>query len=190
MPELINHDQTGFIPGRYIGENIRLTLDMINFTNTSNIPGLMFLADIEKAFDKLEWNFIFQTLQFFEFGKDFILWIKVLYTDIMSCILNNGHTSIFFNLQRGVRQGCPLSPLLYILCSEILALLVRNDHNIKGIHVNNTEILISAYADDTTFFLKDPTSLQNLVYILDRFKSMSGLAINRNNTTLFVKKME
>ena len=101
------------IPGRYIGENIRLVLDMIDFTNTTNLPGLIFLADFEKAFDKLEWDFLFQTLHFFGFGQDFITWIKVMYSDIKSCVLNNGHKSEFFSLHRGLRQGCPLSPLLF-----------------------------------------------------------------------------
>ena len=119
LPEIINNDQTGFLPGRYIGENIRLVLDMLEYTNTTNTPGLMFLADFEKAFDKLEWDFLFHTLKFFGFGQDFITWIKILYSDIMSCVLNNGHASEFFFLKRGLRQGCPLSPLLFLLCSEI-----------------------------------------------------------------------
>ena len=113
LQEIINSDQTGFLPGRYIGENIRLVLDMIDFTNTTNLPGLIFLADFEKAFDILEWDFLLQTLHFFGFGQDFITWIKVMYSDIKSCVLNNGHTSELFSLHRGLRQGCPLSPLLF-----------------------------------------------------------------------------
>merc|ERR1712002_1373631 len=165
-----------------IGENIRLVLDMIAYTNARNIPGLMLLADFEKAFDKLEWNFLFQTLRFFGFGDDFIKWIKVLYSDITSCVLNNGHASEFFLLERGLRQGCPLSPLLFLLGSEILAISVRNNVNIQGISVNNVEILINAYADDTTFFLRDQKSLFNLMNVLDRFKAVTGLAINRNKS--------
>ena len=184
LQEIINSDQTGFLPGRYIGENIRLVLDMIDFTNTTNLPGLIFLADFEKAFDKLEWDFLFQTLHFFGFGQDFITWIKVMYSDIKSCVLNNGHTSEFFSLHRGLRQGCPLSPLLFLVCSETLAIWVRNDINIKGIHVGNTEVLISAYADDTTFFLKDQNSLFRLMSVLDYFKTITGLAINRNKSEI------
>ena len=58
LPEIISNDQTGFLPGRYIGENIRLVLDMADYTNITNLPGLMLLADFEKAFDKLEWSFL------------------------------------------------------------------------------------------------------------------------------------
>ena len=182
LPEIISNDQTGFLPGRYIGENIRLVLDMIDYTNITNLPGLMLLADFEKAFDKLEWSFLFQTLESFGFGEDFIAWIKTMYMEVKSCVLNNGHASEFFQLHRGLRQGCPLSPLLFLLCSEILAIWARNDTNVQGIQIGNADIFISAYADDTTFFLKDQNSLFHLMSILDRFKSISGLAINRNKS--------
>jgi len=184
LPDIINNDQTGFLPGRYIGENIRLVLDMLEYTNKTNTQGLMFLADFEKAFDKLEWDFLLQTLHFFGFGNDFITWIQILYSDIMSCVINNGHASEFFLLKRGLRQGCPLSPLLFLLCSEILAISVRNNIDIHGITVDNTEILINAYADDTTFFLKDQNSLFKLMNVLDRFKAVTGLAINRNKSEI------
>ena len=95
--------------------------------------------------------------------------------------MNNGRPN-FFRLHRGLRQGCPLSPLLFLLCIEMLAIWARNDANIQGIQVGNTDILISAYADDTTFFLKDQNSLFHLMTILDRFKSITGLAINRNKS--------
>ena len=85
----------------------------------------------------------------FNFGDDLIKWVKVFYNNISSCVMNNGHASEFFNLFCGVRQGCPLSPLLYIICSEILNLTIRNNLEIKGIMVMDTEVIISAYADDT-----------------------------------------
>ena len=169
LPEIISNDQTGFLPGRYIGENIRLVLDMIDFTNTTNLPGLMFLADFEKAFDKLEWSFLFQALEFFGFGDGFIAWVKTMYTEVKSCVLNNGHASEFFQLHRGLRQSCPFSPLLFLLCSEILAIWARDDANIQGIQVGNTDILISAYADDTTFFSERP---EFFVSFNDHFRSL------------------
>ena len=138
LSEIISCDQTGFIKGRYIGENIRLALDMIQYTNDSDVPGFILLADIEKAFDKLEWSYMFQTLEYYNFGEDFISWVKLLYTDIYSCVINNGHATDFFNVTRGVRQGCPLSPLLFILCNEIMSEWVKNDNNIKGIPINGT----------------------------------------------------
>ena len=67
-----------------------------------------------------------------------------------SCILNHGWSSDFFQLGIGVRQGCPLSPCLFLLCVEILASVVRNNNGIKGIRISETECKINQYADDTT----------------------------------------
>ena len=146
LSEIISCDQTGFMKGRFIGENIRLALDMIDCEAT----GFMLLADIEKAFDKLEWSYMFQVLRYFNFGDDLISWVQILYTDICLCVVNNGHASDFFNLTRGVRQGCPLSPL-FIICNEIMSIWIKRDDNVKGITINDVEIKISMYADDTTF---------------------------------------
>ena len=91
--------------------------------------------------------FILKALNFFSFGPYFIKWIDIIYTDISSYVTNNGHVSIFFfTLSCGVRQGCPLSPLLYIVCSEILSLLIENDKEIKGIMLNSDKVIISAYS--------------------------------------------
>ena len=110
IPRIINHDQTDFLKNRFIGENIRLLDSIINYTDTEQIPGLLLFVDFEKAFDSVEWSFIEKTLKYCNFGPSLIAWIKLFYTDISSCIQNNGWASEFFTLGRGVRQGCPLSP--------------------------------------------------------------------------------
>ena len=140
LPNLINHDQTGFLKGRFIGENIRLTDCIIQYATEKNIPGLLLFIDFEKAFDSLEWSFIHDTLRSYGFGASLIDWVKTLYSHSESCILNNGWASNFFEIQRGVRQGCPLSPYLFILLAEVLATAIRKNTNIKGISVNNVEI--------------------------------------------------
>ena len=78
------------------------------------------------------------------------LWVRLFYCTIESCIVNNGWTSNFFNLSRGVRQGCPLSPYLFILSAEILAEAIRNKSQIRDIKIQDTEFKLSQYADDTT----------------------------------------
>ena len=138
-PALINNDQTGFQKNRFIGENIRLIDSIINYTREKKIPGLLLFVDFEKAFDSLEWSFCDKSLKYFNFGPSLIAWIKLFYTDITSSVQNNGWSSDFFNLNRGVRQGCPLSPYLFLLCVEVLGNKVRNDNQIKGIKVMNAE---------------------------------------------------
>ena len=87
--------------GRYIGECTRLILDIIERTEEEQIPGLLLLVDFEKAFEFLEWDFMFKCLFFFGFGESIIKWVKLFYTDISSCIVNNDHCSEFSTLGRG-----------------------------------------------------------------------------------------
>ena len=89
LPDLISCDQTGFMKGRFIGENIRLIDYVIRFTKEKNIPGLLLFLDFEKAFDTIEWPFIINSLQYFGFGPSVVNWVKCLYSNIESCFLNN-----------------------------------------------------------------------------------------------------
>ena len=183
LPKLINNDQTGFMKGRFIGENIRLIDSVIKFAATKNIPGLLLFLDFEKAFDTVEWAFIHKTLQHFNFGPSLVNCINTFYNNSESCVLNNGWSSNFFKLERGVRQGCPLSPYLFILCVEILAEKVRTCQNIKGIKVFGQEIKISQYADDTTLILDGSNeAFTSSLQVLDDFRKISGLKLNDKKT--------
>ena len=117
------------------------------------MPGLLLFLDFEKAFDTLEWSFIQKTLLHFGFGSSLLKRMKVFYCNIESCTLNNDWASDSFKLDRGVTQGCPLSPYLFILSVEILADAIRRNKEICGINVNGKEIKLSQYADDTTLIL-------------------------------------
>ena len=152
LPKLVSNDQTGFIRDRFIGENIRLIDSVIKYTKAKIMPRLLLFLDFEKAFDTLEWPFIRKTFEHFGFGPSLLNWLKVFYCNSESCILNNGWASNFFELSRGVRQGCPLSPYLFILSVEVLANAIRQKKEIRGISVKNKEIKLSQYADDTTLF--------------------------------------
>jgi len=140
LPNLIHPDQTGFVKGslRYIGENIRLIADVMETTKSQNLAGILTSLDFRKAFDSLEWPFIMKTLDYFN--------------NIESTVINNGFRMNWFKTSKGVRQGCLLSPYLFILLSEILSNKNREDPKIKGIKIYENEIKLSQFADDTTLF--------------------------------------
>ena len=182
LPKIINDDQTGYVKERYIGQNIRLIMDIMKVTELENIPGLAIFIDFKKAFDTVDWNFLHKTLQAFNFGPCIQKWIKTFYTDCSSCFINNGYASEFFMPERGVRQGCPLSGILFVLCAEILANAIRTDKTIQGINIHNKEFKLSQYADDTTAFVSDLKSANNLFQLLSNFQECSGLEINKSKT--------
>ena len=183
LQDLISDTQKGFLKGRYIGECTRTILDILHRAEEEDIPGLLLLLDFEKAFDTVEWSFIQKTLQFFNFGDSFCHWVKTLYFDISSCVSNNGHCSDFFKLERGVRQGDPLSPYLFILVIELLSARIKLDPNINGIKFDNSEYLISQYADDSSLILDDSVqSLDQTLFLLDSFAECAGLRANLEKT--------
>ncbi len=109
LPSIINTDQSGYLEGRFIGQNIRLQEEISFFTKFENKPGIILSIDFEKVFDSVNWHFLTKTLTNFKFGSKFISYIKTVYNNIESILINNGNTSKYFKLERGVRQGCPLS---------------------------------------------------------------------------------
>ena len=182
LPSLIHSDQTGFVKGRYIGENIRLINDIMETTKSQNLPGILTSLDFRKAFDSLEWPFIAKTLDYFNFGSDIKRWVSTFYTNIESTVVNNGYTTNWFKPSKGVRQGCPLSPYLFILSAELLSNKIRQDSTVKGIKVFGNEIKLSQFADDTTLFNADLTSLEKALKIVDDFGKLAGLSLNVKKT--------
>ena len=97
-----------------------------------------------------------KTFRHFNFPEQLIKWIKTFYKDIETCIINNGHTTNFFKPERGVRQGCPLSPYLFIVAVEMLSMTIKQDKDITGISgMNNNQYTISQFADDTSIAINN-----------------------------------
>ena len=154
----------------------------MDFTVKKNIPGLLIFVDFQKTFDSLEWDFLVSCLEAFNFGRDFIHWVYVFYKNKQSCVINNGLSSDNFRLERGVRQGDPLSPYLFVLAAEVLAVSARQNCNINGISIGKEETKLLQYADDTTAVLANENSASAFLSLLDSFKDLSGLSINCTKT--------
>jgi len=185
LPKIINNDQTGFLKDRFIRENIRLIDSIINYTNTKQIPGLLLFIDFEKASSTIEWSFIEKTLKYFNFGTSLVTWIKLFYTNISSCVQNNGWSPDFFTLSRSMRwvSAFALSTGVFILCAEVLGNAIRRDEEIHGIKISGTECKLSQYADDTTMILNGSgLSFSGTLYLLDIFADISGLKVNYEKT--------
>ena len=182
LPNIIHHNQTGYVKDRYIGETVRSIFDIMEFTDTENTPGILIFIDFKKAFDTVEWHYLFDCLKAFNFGPDLINWVKTFYRNIESCVINNGLTSDYFTLAQGVRQGDPLSRYLFLLVIETLAISIRKNPEIEGIKIGNNETKVLQYADDTTVVLSNLDSANALFQQLDLFKNLCGLEINSSKT--------
>ena len=113
LPKLIGNSQTGFVQNRFIGENNRLTLDILKESEHAKLSGLLILVDFEKAFDSISWDYITKILKLFNFSDQTIQVIQSLQKNSISKILQNGHCSDIINLERGCRQGTPF-PLTFL----------------------------------------------------------------------------
>ena len=181
LSQIIHSDQVGYIKERNIGEAVRLIDDMF-FHSLNQTNGFLVAVDFEKAFDSVSHDFLSEVLELFGFGDSFCSWIRVLYKDISSCVMNGGHSTGYFKIKRGVRQGDPLSPYLFLFVIELLAHAIRKDTGIKGFQFGKHEIRQISYADDCTLFVKDATSLNRIQNIFEEFEKISGLKINKGKT--------
>ena len=182
ITSLIHEDQVGFIHSRSSSDNIRRLVDIMwasQDDDPDSAPLAAISLDAEKAFDRLEWRYLFSTLECFGFSKKFIDWIRLIYTRPIASVLTNGIISSPFQLGRGTRQGDPASPLLFAIALEPLAAAIRKDQAFPGITIDNKCHKLMLYADDILLFVSDPEhSLPSLFDTIDRFSSISGYKVN------------
>lgn len=184
LPSVISSDQTGFVKGRRSFFNIRRLLNIVCTPSQADSECLLSM-DAEKAFDRVEWAYLFETLERFGFGKLFISWVKLLYACPSAMVLTNNFYSKPFTLNRGTRQGCPLSPLLFVLAIEPLAIAIRSNGSIKGIMRANFEHKLSLYADDLLLYVSDVnTTIPHILTLLTQFGEISGYKLNLQKSEL------
>lgn len=155
-PNIIHPNQAGFMKNTSSSDNMRKLIHLMWLAQSKNVPIAATSLDAEKAFDEVEWSFLFSALSHFGFGPYFSQWAKTLYKEPKAAVITNGVISPIFGLSRGTCQGCSLSPLLFIICLETLAVRIRNNGKIKGVEGGGQEHKLLLYADDILAVVTDP----------------------------------
>ena len=181
LPKIIHASQTA-VDGRKIDHTIHMLRDLIDLVDKDDDQAAFIFLDQEKAFDRVDHAFLFKTMDAFGIGPSFIKWVEVLYSNASTKIKINGYLSNNIPLKRGVRQGCPLSMLLYVLVIEILALQLRNNHNIVGFQINGEKIVSLHYADDAVITIKQNKCFKEVIKELDDYQLATGALVNYGKT--------
>lgn len=190
MNGLVSDHQTAGCPGRVIHDTILMANELVDSKKRSKSEGLLVKADFFKAFDTVSWGYLDYMLGRMGFGNKWRGWIKTILGTTQLSILWNGSPTKQFRTSRGLRQGDPLSPLLFTLANEGLTQLVLNAQReglVRGMAVNqNAEnIPLLQYADDTLFFLEIPAQHSNLLCIMEWYGAVSGLVMNKRKTMIY-----
>ena len=162
LPYVVHEDQTCGVGGRSVRWNLQLLRDAIAWAEDRGLPLMVAGLDQAKAFDRVHRGFLFRVLERLGLGHVFIGWLSTLYSAVGCTVSINGHLGQRFDLVSGVRQGCPLSPLLFILYMEPLAAAIRADPGVDGLLVPGSgglRVKMTQYADDTTLLLGSDASL-------------------------------
>lgn len=176
---LIHPDQTGFMPNKNTAFNLRRLFMNLQATHDNTGSRVVVSLDVAKAFDSVEWIYLWECLRRFGFGPKFVKGLQLLYQAPTAWIQVNGRISDSFALSRGTCQGCPISPLLYALAVEPLSIAIRAHPHIKGLHKGRMTEILSLYADDMLLYLEDSgPSLATALQLIKQFGEYSGLQIN------------
>ena len=156
--------------------------DVVHYASSSGTPVVILSLDQEKAFDRVDWGFIRSTLVAMGFGPSSISWVNLFYFHVQSLVNVNGYLSPFFTLSQGVRQGCPLSLLLYVLVSEVLTVNIHRNPRVSGLSLPGFPPLspIYKYTDDTSLVLTSDESIRAVFEMFNQFEATSGAKLNRS----------
>ena len=184
MDYLLKPNQSSGVKERDILDNILNLKNLIEYTKAKNLQAAFISLDNEKAFDRIEINYMLKVLEKYKFSEYYLRWIKIIYNDITSQVMVNGKLTEKNDIKRSVRQGCPMSMLLYVLCLEPLIDRINKNPQIKGIKIPNCyeEIKTIQHADDMTVMIASDMSYVALEQENNLFSKVSGSKINMEKT--------
>ncbi len=183
--DIVQATQSYSVPGRDIADTIGTIRDVIEYMKRDGKGGIVLGIDWNKAFDRVEHEFLFKVLERFGFGERMVGWVRRLYGSARSRVKVNGILTDTFDVGRSVRQGCPLSALLYAISVEPLASAIKRDRRITGIELPyGGTCTINQYADDTTVTVRDGGSVGKVVELVEKYGRASGAKINRDKSEI------
>ena len=187
LDKIIHGDQSGFVPGRYIGDCLRTTYDIITRARERRVTGLLLLIDFRKAYDSISFKYIKNALTFFGFGNDMTSWVDILLHNFKACVVHAGHLSELFDILIGCRQGDPVASPLFLISIEILCIKLRSSNKLEWFNIDNLKVLLSLYADDMTIFMPyRATCLRGAISIMEMFYKLSGLQLQKKKTQVCI----
>ena len=192
LPRIIVANQSAFVKGRLLMENVLLASEVVkDYHKDSITPRCAMKLDISKAFDSVQWSFLLNSLMAMGFPERFIHWIRLCVTTPSYSVQVNGDLAGYFQSARGLRQGCPLSPYLFVLCMNVLSYKIDKGLREKkfGIHPRCQSLALThlCFADDLMVFVEGTkNSVEGVLSVFEEFTGWSGLSISLEKSTIFM----
>jgi hypothetical protein len=188
---VIRPTQTTIMPGRHILQGVLILHETIHELHRKKLVGVLLKIDFKKAYDKVKWTFLQKVMRMKGFDPKWCQWIENFITRGIVGIRVNDNIGYYFQTHKGLRQGDPLSPILFNLIANMLAILIsraKEDGQVERLipHLVDRGVSILKYADDTIVFMKhDLEKALNMKLVLCIFEQLSGLKINFHKSELF-----
>ena len=195
LPYLVSQNQAGSQSEKYIGELTRMTQDLLDYVDETEGEALILSCDQEKAFDMVDHEFMAKVLSAMNVPDSFIRLVQVCYASNRLCVKVNGHLGERSAPKNGVKQGCPLSPLLYVCAFQpFLSLIALSD--LQGVSCpgplgdpgRRTTIKAQAFADDLLAFLRSTAELPLFKRLLSIYETGSGCKNNWNKSESLLRR--
>ena len=181
---LIDLDQTGFLKGRTIAENFVYAAELLQLCHKKSVPTLVLKLDFAKAFDTVNWQGLLSILEVRGFGAAWRSWVHAMLQTSRTAVLVNGCPGPWISGRRGLRQGDPMSPYLFLLVADVLQTLIRKSNTVHNPLDHSSPCPVLQYADDTLILLRgDLDEVKQLKHLLDQFSEATGLRINYHKST-------